>query len=472
MLADPEHPEQTSFSVSRSASEEFSGVKAFCSARPGKAQVSTLSQFQKRFDAFCNGILEGFHLGHGIFIYSLTMKDANRKVQELERVLRKNIADFDARMCVVRTPTTITFTPKHPDASNNARKVQVVLTIYSCLDQLLANFDLGLCAVAYDGQDVRMLPRAVRTIITGYIPVHDCVQGVSAGRLLKYVRRGFAVLVPQIIFQNKNGEECGPDVRSVFDTATAEIRQLHETMNPNEHVSTFISRAGLKPKDEWTHSLSSLARLAAVWHILQVDAMAEHILFATCKGSSRLYDSYHQTFPLNFVGDEVEYMSMFHQMDALDQWSDSDSDNPSTVGIQAGVPYAVGRTVAEVTKPLLVSVILPMGLASALKKSSRYSLKIKSRTRMTSDNEGIQLQVCDWTIHPAAMWNPGPMHPAAPTIQLLKKASMLTTWAARRIGQGAPWVDLQYGRTFQRLLQHEFPHGVGGELHLRRWYKT
>jgi hypothetical protein len=91
---------------------------------------------------------------------------------------------------IVRTANALTFVCSH-------RTVQVVLRLYPSTAAVLTLFDVDCCACAWDGADVRALPRcclALNRAANVVDPVRDTPS--FDFRLLKYASRGFAIAVP------------------------------------------------------------------------------------------------------------------------------------------------------------------------------------------------------------------------------------------------------------------------------------
>jgi len=63
--------------------------------------------------------------------------------------------------------------------------------------EVLSNFDLGCCAVGYDGNHLYVHPRALQALLTGWADVAAEYTGTSTpSRCVKYARRGFGIHDP------------------------------------------------------------------------------------------------------------------------------------------------------------------------------------------------------------------------------------------------------------------------------------
>ena len=132
-----------------------------------------------------------------IYIHGLSQAAAQRKAFEIEEVWRRNLPDDNAHILVTQNHKTITFIPSYPN-----RRLQIILKALPNLSAILLNFDLDICALAFDGSNVLMLPRCARAIETGYsMFTMDLIWGThlsdrrstQEARVLKYADRGFGI---------------------------------------------------------------------------------------------------------------------------------------------------------------------------------------------------------------------------------------------------------------------------------------
>lgn len=93
-----------------------------------------------------------------LYIYDLPPDKANEKIKHIANVYQKNLPS-GSPFLVVRNSQTITLYSEWP-----RRRVQIVLKLVRSPRDVLLNFDLDICAVGYNGQEVYMLPRFVRAI--------------------------------------------------------------------------------------------------------------------------------------------------------------------------------------------------------------------------------------------------------------------------------------------------------------------
>ena len=95
-------------------------------------------------------------------------------------------------LLVTRSPYAITFCVGDPQ-----RHIQLILIRRSCIADVILNFDIDCCQVAWDGSRVLATPSALRALQTGInIADPECASGEYEWRLAKYAMRGFLVAVP------------------------------------------------------------------------------------------------------------------------------------------------------------------------------------------------------------------------------------------------------------------------------------
>ncbi|KAJ7165237.1 hypothetical protein C8R46DRAFT_900610 [Mycena filopes] len=97
-----------------------------------------------------------------LYIYGLSPTDANRRIHHIFDVVRSNLPQH-MRTLVVRNSKTVTIYAEYP-----LRRIQIVLKLAKTPRDVLLNFDLDICAMGWDGNEVWMLPRAARAIESGF----------------------------------------------------------------------------------------------------------------------------------------------------------------------------------------------------------------------------------------------------------------------------------------------------------------
>lgn len=202
--------------IARPPSDSLPGMRILDATRAERVRVRGIDTFRTAFDRISNNALRGLDwtnvlIAGGIvlaslmnfdqaesqamssdidlYIYGLNAEEAMAKVMHIEEVFVRNLPSAAAPTSasgdgvgnsspslpygVLRNSKTITLVPQYPH-----RRVQIILKLLSNPMETLLNFDLDPAAVAYDGQEVWMLPRAARSIVTGYTVFSmDLIQG-------------------------------------------------------------------------------------------------------------------------------------------------------------------------------------------------------------------------------------------------------------------------------------------------------
>lgn len=97
-----------------------------------------------------------------IYIYGLSPEAANKKIEELWIIFKKNIPPNSPTL-VIRNSKTISFLSNYP-----LRRFQIILKIVHNPAEVLLNFDLDICAMGFNGEGLYMLPRAARALESTY----------------------------------------------------------------------------------------------------------------------------------------------------------------------------------------------------------------------------------------------------------------------------------------------------------------
>lgn len=138
-------------------------------------------------------------------------------------------------LLMLRSRFAVTFYTGYPQ-----RTIQVVLRRHACVADVIFNFDVDACQLAYDGQRVWATPSAQRAFRTG-INFADPERSSPAyeQRLAKYSTRGFAVAVPGLELKRV----AKPYISGIFTWVDSlHMRRLLLTFGgadkPNYSVST------------------------------------------------------------------------------------------------------------------------------------------------------------------------------------------------------------------------------------------
>ncbi|KAE8251783.1 hypothetical protein A4X13_0g3845 [Tilletia indica] len=217
--------------IQRPDKADLPGLLLLDHHRKDAIEINTLPAFQARFDSMTLGALKGLDWSNvlvaggialgaltgttdeeaqksegsdiDLYLYGLTVDQANAKLQEIEKVFLANLpVDKDTgkqiKHAILRNSQTITFVPeRYP-----FRRVQVVLKLCPNPMAILLNFDLDQVAIGYSGDEVWMLPRASRALVTGFTTfTMDLIHGSFLAprkasqdrRIFKYGKRGYGL---------------------------------------------------------------------------------------------------------------------------------------------------------------------------------------------------------------------------------------------------------------------------------------
>ncbi|KAK0440675.1 uncharacterized protein EV420DRAFT_1485883 [Desarmillaria tabescens] len=97
-----------------------------------------------------------------VYIYGLGPEEANEKIRHISSVYQRNLPP-GFPFLVVRNSQTVTLYSKWP-----RRHVQIILKLVLTPVDVLLNFDLDICSVGYNGEQVFMLPRLFKYADKGY----------------------------------------------------------------------------------------------------------------------------------------------------------------------------------------------------------------------------------------------------------------------------------------------------------------
>jgi hypothetical protein len=111
----------------------------------------------------------------------------------LQHVKERNVQGIPHHeLLVMRSPFAVTLIVGHPQ-----RHLQIILRRYACIADVIFNFDIDSCQLAYDGNTVWATPSARRALMTGINFVDPERSGRDfETRLAKYAGRGFLAAVP------------------------------------------------------------------------------------------------------------------------------------------------------------------------------------------------------------------------------------------------------------------------------------
>ena len=236
-----------------------------------------------------------------IFIYGLSLTEVHNKIVTIIKLLidfAKTRNSLRKPISIYRTENaiTISISPIIPD-------IQIILRVYKLKSEILLGFDIEPCCCGYDGTNVYLLEKTLNTFIsrTFYIGIDSTRYSPSfIYRVIKYCKRGFAVIVPglkskyitnieQIPLRERNGlakllyfhyKTCISHVRYPFITTT-ELNKINTIQN--NYTSSQIQI----PTD--IHLVN--------WY--------QNKLNNVCNGTREYYNDYDYIYPLIMVSIKI-----------------------------------------------------------------------------------------------------------------------------------------------------------------------
>jgi hypothetical protein len=116
--------------------------------------------------------------------------------------IRKFFRDISARYVVsaaVRTGSALTYIVRDVTSYTTRHTIQFILRLYDSPSQVLLGFDMGSCAVGYDGTDFLFTPLSQFAYSMGHNIVDPLHRSTTyERRLAKYWRRGFGIIMPHL----------------------------------------------------------------------------------------------------------------------------------------------------------------------------------------------------------------------------------------------------------------------------------
>lgn len=148
---------------------------------------------------FQNHILDVLHSDLNMYFYELNSEKINVKVMKIHNVWRRNLSIISKQRLIVKIIKIIELLTNY-----FVRRIQIILKLTSISLQILLNFDLDACALAFNDREVLMLSRCARALKTEYnVFIMSLVwdhylerrKESRLQRILKYANREFEVRI-------------------------------------------------------------------------------------------------------------------------------------------------------------------------------------------------------------------------------------------------------------------------------------
>lgn len=139
-----------------------------------------------------------------LFIYNLDQEKALSKISEVIESIRQYCEEnLKSTLNILKNDFVITLIPDKMEYRKH--KIQIILRLYKCINEILIGFDIDSCAIAYDGKEILMTERSLNSFLTRLNVVDLSRRSPSyESRLYKYYKRGFGIYIP---FEIKNNNK-------------------------------------------------------------------------------------------------------------------------------------------------------------------------------------------------------------------------------------------------------------------------
>ncbi len=132
-----------------------------------------------------------------IFVHGLSERAATRKVEDTIEFLRESVLRRQKANKVFCRRGVLSYHVLRNNYFVQLGRYQIIFRLYKDINEILYGFDFGACAVGYNGKDVFFSEMAKFAFETGYNVLDTTRRSTTyEGRLSKYSRRGFGVILP------------------------------------------------------------------------------------------------------------------------------------------------------------------------------------------------------------------------------------------------------------------------------------
>jgi hypothetical protein len=141
-----------------------------------------------------------------VFVFGLDERGVWLKAQELADKIR---AAYPRARRISQELAPGVLTVRVYDVANVT--IQIMMRVYESMARVAYSFDIGVCGVAFDGNDVYMTRLAAFELLHRLIVVVPAYRSPSFGhRLAKYHKRGFALAMLDASFARVSSDGSGP----------------------------------------------------------------------------------------------------------------------------------------------------------------------------------------------------------------------------------------------------------------------
>ena len=197
------------------------GFRGLCGELPPMQQSSTASATRPDID---------------FFFTTLDTDEALQKLRTVLIALARRCEETEIGMCVVRSPYAVTIAMDDCDYD-----LQIVLSAFDSMEDVLSNFDIDACRVGYDGTRLVASQSFLRALVSGVIIARPGNESSNhAKRLHKYAtlqHGGFAIAIADF---DPNRPGRTPTLLNEWESA-ANLAAA-ETANPDNSLLSELRR--------------------------------------------------------------------------------------------------------------------------------------------------------------------------------------------------------------------------------------
>jgi len=153
-----------------------------------------------------------------IFVYGLTKNQANEKLRKVINSIAEsykqslvssyksqNLSEIEQHNKFATEAKIVNIRNKNCVTMKLGKTIQIIFRLYKSIDEILYGFDLGSCAVGYDGKNLYFTEHAKESYEYFINKVDPSRRSTTyERRLLKYQNRGFLIVLPDLDMEKLN----------------------------------------------------------------------------------------------------------------------------------------------------------------------------------------------------------------------------------------------------------------------------
>lgn len=174
-----------------------------------------------------------------MFIYGVTEIDANMLVFDTIKTIVNNIenANDHIKYEIINCKNSITM---HL-LGKNTIKIQIILRLYSSKSEILHGFDLGSSAIGFDGKYVYVTSLGKFAYEFGFNIIDPTRRSTTyEERLIKYLRRGFGIIMPDFDMNVVDKSDIRHNINTVIDMPYMKVLINNVSFNKLHYVNNLL----------------------------------------------------------------------------------------------------------------------------------------------------------------------------------------------------------------------------------------